>query len=99
MGDAAEIVQQGAQGVAGGGLMKTGSSVTLGGTVGVFLLENAQIISIAAVLLGAGLGVLGFVLNRRDVAARRRREEARELREQELHARRMNIKIGDGPEL
>jgi len=87
------INQTGAQSVAGGGLMKAGSSATLGGTVGVFLLENAQLISVTAVLIGVFLGVAGFWLNRRDAAAKNRREEAREIREQELHAKRMSTGV------
>ena len=99
MGNATDLIQQSAQGVAGGGLMKAGSSVTLGGTVGVFILESAQIISVTAVFVGLILGVAGFVLNRKDARARNRREEAREIREQQLHKQRMDIAVKGGPEL
>jgi hypothetical protein len=100
MNDTTEIVQQSVQGV---GLMKTGSSVTLGGTAGVFLLDSAQIVSLTAVLIGTAVGIAGYIYNRRDARARRliddareRREQARERREVELHAHRMsNLKDGE----
>ena len=72
MSDQSELVQQS---VAGGTAMKTGSTITFGGTFGVFLVEQATLISVIAVIVGLVVGVAGFIANRRDANARNRREE------------------------
>lgn len=84
MGDQSALVQQS---VAGGTAMKTGSTITFGGTFGVFLVEQATLISVIAVIVGLVIGVVGFILNRRDANARNRREQAE-------HEARMSL-MGD----
>ena len=57
-------------------ISKAGGVLTVLGSLSIFLVENAQLISVIAVLIGAALAIIGFVFQRRDANARNKREVA-----------------------
>ena len=60
---------------AGVSAMKTGSVITVFSAMGTWLIDNADLIGVIAILIGTIIGIAGYIQNRRVVNCRDRREQ------------------------
>ena len=95
MGDQTTVVDIAQSGVVGGHKMLLGSLIAGVSTLMTFLAEHSHEIGSICMLIGTGMGIVGFAQNRKVVFARERRERAKEKREQLEHDARMSRRETD----